>query len=83
LPSFAGMPKLRLVKTNNPKQEVPRRGRGASVSSERRFRYPSEEIWQVSDDRWQVAESRYLLPLDDFNLARSPAENRGDGGSTR
>jgi hypothetical protein len=44
------------------------------VSSERRYRYPSEEIWQVSDDTWQVAESRYLLPFEDHSLPRrSPA----------
>ena len=53
------MAHLYLVKTNNSKQETPRRGRGSAVSTERRYRYPSEEIWQVSDDRWQVAEDRY------------------------
>jgi len=68
------MPKLRLVKTNDRKQDAPRRGRGSSVSSERRYRYPSEEIWQVSDETWQVAESRYLLPFEDHSLPRrSPA----------
>jgi len=29
------------------------------VSTERRYRYPAEEIWEVSDDRWQVAETPY------------------------
>jgi len=33
--------------------ERPRRGRGATVSTERRYRYPAEERWQVSDDRWR------------------------------
>jgi hypothetical protein len=53
------MANLYLVKTDNPhpKQDAPRRGRGSAVSTERRYRYPAEEIWQVSEDRWQVAES--------------------------
>lgn len=54
------MAHLYLVKTDRSKQEAPRRGRGAAVSTERRYRYPSKEIWQVSDDRWQVAEARHL-----------------------
>ena len=60
LASSKGMANLYLVKTNNSKQDTPRRGRGSAVSTERRYRYPSEEIWQVSDDRWQVAEARCL-----------------------
>ena len=60
LASSAGMANLYLVKTNRSKQDTPRRGRGSAVSTERRYRYPSEEIWQVSDDRWQVAEARHL-----------------------
>ena len=59
-----------LVKKTSKKQDAPRHGRGASVSTERRYRYPREDVWQVSDDRWQVAESRYLLPLDDFEMPR-------------
>ena len=54
------MANLYLVKTTRKKQDSPRRGRGSSKSSERRYRYPSEEIWQVSEDSWQVAESRHL-----------------------
>ena len=54
------MAHLYLVKGNKKSQATPRRGRGAAVSTERRYRYPSEEIWQVSEDRWQVAERRYL-----------------------
>jgi hypothetical protein len=56
------MPTLRLVKGNKSTQDVPRRGRGSSVSTERRYRYPADEIWQVSEDRWQVAESRPPSP---------------------
>ena len=48
------MRRLELVK-----EDQPRRGRGAAVSTERRYRYPAEEIWQVSDDRWQVTEAPY------------------------
>jgi len=54
------MAHLHLVKGNKKKPDAPRRGRGSSVSTERRYRYPSDEIWQISEDRWQVAESRYL-----------------------
>ena len=60
LASTEVMAHLHLVKSNGSKQDTPRRGRGSAVSSERRYRYPAEEIWQVSDDRWQVAERRYL-----------------------
>lgn len=49
------MRKLRLVKDD----DRPRRGRGAAVSTEIRYRYPAEEIWEVSDDHWQVAERPY------------------------
>ena len=52
------MAKLQLVKPRQ-SDDQPRRGRGASISSERRYRYPAEEVWEVSDDRWQVAEARY------------------------
>ena len=48
------MPTLRLVKGNRIKQGAPRRGRRSSVSTERRHRFPSEEVWQVSEDSWQV-----------------------------
>ena len=54
------MAHLYLVKGNRKQQDAPRRGRGSAVSNERRYRYPAEEVWQVSDDRWQVAEARYL-----------------------
>ena len=59
------MAHLYLVKGNKKQQDAPRRGRGAAVATERRYRYPAEEIWQVSDDRWQTAEDRNL-----------PAQNR-------
>jgi hypothetical protein len=39
--------------------EQPRRGRGATVSTERRYRYPAEEVWEVSDDRWQVPDAPF------------------------
>ncbi len=52
------MRRLELVRPRE-KQDTPRRGRGASVSTERRYRYPAEEIWEVSDDRWQVADTPY------------------------
>ena len=58
--STPGMANLYLVKTNRPKQTAKRRGRGSAVSTERRYRYPSEEIWQVSETRWQAAETRCL-----------------------
>ena len=61
------MANLYLVKgTKKKEQDTPRRGKGSTSvapsglrpekSTERRYRYPSEEIWQVSEDRWQVAE---------------------------
>jgi hypothetical protein len=52
------MRRLELV-TPREKDDKPRRGRGAAVSTERRYRYPAEEIWEVSDDRWQVVEAPY------------------------
>ena len=51
---------LYLVKGHHRKPELPKRGRGSAVSTERRYRYPSDEVWQVSEERWQVAESRHL-----------------------
>jgi len=54
------MAHLYLVKGNKKQQEAPRRSPASAVSSERRYRYPAEEIWQVSDDRWQAAEARNL-----------------------
>jgi hypothetical protein len=54
------MSKLHLLKSTDKKQDIPQRGRGSAVSSERRYRYPSDEIWQVSEERWQVAESHHL-----------------------
>jgi len=45
------MAHLYLVKGNQKKTDMPRRARGPASSSERRFRYPSEEIWQVSEGR--------------------------------
>jgi hypothetical protein len=52
------MRRLELVSPRK-KEDTPRRGRGAAVSTERRYRYPAEEIWEVSDERWQVAEAPY------------------------
>jgi hypothetical protein len=52
------MRSLELV-TPREKDDKPRRGRGAAATTERRYRYPAEEIWEVSDDRWQVAEAPY------------------------
>ena len=52
------MRRLEFVRPHQ-KEDVPQRGRGAAVSTERRYRYPAEEVWQVSDDRWQVAEAPY------------------------
>ena len=54
------MAHLYLVKGNERKQDLPKRGRASAVSTERRYRYPSDEVWQVSEERWQVAESRHL-----------------------
>jgi hypothetical protein len=71
LPHPRLMAHLYLVKGNKKRPDAPRRGRGASASTERRYRYPSEEIWQVSEDKWQVAESRYL------------PEEEGQGFSTK
>ena len=51
------MAHLYLVKGNKKQQEAPRRGRGPAVATERRYRYPAEEIWQVSDNRWQTLVS--------------------------
>ena len=52
------MRRLELVKSRV-KEDKPSRGHGAAVSTERRYRYPAEEILEVSDDRWQVAETPY------------------------
>ena len=52
------MRRLELVKPRE-KDDKPSRGRGAAVSTERRYRYPAEEIWEVSDDRWHVSETPY------------------------
>ncbi len=57
------MRKLELVKSPR-KDDQPRHGRGASVSSEIRYRYPAEEIWEVSDDRWQVPDMPYRREKD-------------------
>jgi len=43
------MAHLYLVKGNRKKMDTPERARGPASSSERRYRYPSEEIWQVSE----------------------------------
>jgi hypothetical protein len=52
------MRKLELVKPRG-KEDQPRQGRGATVSNERRYRYPAEEVWEVSEERWQVADMPY------------------------
>jgi hypothetical protein len=54
------MAHLYLVKGNRKQQATPRRERASAVSTERRYRYPSEEIWQVSEESWQTAEARSL-----------------------
>ena len=54
------MAHLYLVKGNKKQQDTPRRGRAPVAATERRYRYPSEEIWEVSDDHWQTAEDRRL-----------------------
>ena len=66
------MAHLYLVKGNKKQQDTPRRGRGAAVSTERRYRYPAEEIWQVPDDRWQVAEAR-SMPVEQAEGLRPKA----------
>ena len=48
------MAHLYLVKGNKKQQDAPRRGRAPIAATERRYRYPSEEIWEVSDDHWQT-----------------------------
>ena len=53
------MRKLELVSARTKDSDQPQRGRGAAVSSEQRYRYPAEEIWEVSEDAWQVPERRY------------------------
>jgi len=63
------MPHLYLVKGNKKEQHAPRQSRGPAVSApvvstERRYRYPSEEIWQVSNHGWQAAEARNLPARD-------------------
>ena len=68
------MAHLYLVKGNKKEQHAPRRSRGPAVSApvvsapvvstERRYRYPSEEIWQVSNHGWQTAEARNLPARD-------------------
>ena len=54
------MRKLGLVKTQG-RDDQPRHG-GATVSTEQRYRYPAEEIWEVSDDRWRVPDVPYDRP---------------------
>ena len=53
------MRKLELVEARPKDSELPRRGRGAAISTERRYRYPAEEIWEVSEESWRPAEVRY------------------------
>ena len=50
------MPKLELIKSRD-KDDRPRHGRGATVSNERRYRYPAEEVWEVSEECWQVPDT--------------------------
>ena len=67
------MANLYLVKGSKKKeQDAPKPGKGSSAfapsglrrdkSTERRYRYPSEEIWQVSEERWQVETDADLTP---------------------
>jgi hypothetical protein len=42
------VPKLQLVKPRTDDRQSPR---SAPVLSERRYRYPAEEIWEVSEQR--------------------------------
>jgi hypothetical protein len=53
------MRKLQLVHPRRLNSDAPRGGRGAAVSTERRYRYPAEEVWEVSEESWQVAERPY------------------------
>jgi hypothetical protein len=55
------MRKLQLVKGST-KEHQPREARGGTVSGERRYRYPAEEIWEVSEERWQPRETPHLQP---------------------
>lgn len=71
LPQLFAMPKLELVKMR-PDGDTPRRERDGSGATERRYRYPAEEIWEVSDDRWHVAEAP---PADDSRRGRNSAIN--------
>ena len=53
------MRKIELVSVRPKDSYQPRRGRGAAVSTERRYRYPAEEVWEVSEESWQPAEVQY------------------------
>jgi hypothetical protein len=55
------MRKLQLVKGST-KEHLPREDRGAIASSERRYRYPAEEIWEVSEEQWQRRETPHPHP---------------------
>ena len=61
LASSAVMSKLQLVKSRD-KDDRPRRGRGATIAKERRYRYPAEEIWEVSEERWRGPDTPSLRP---------------------
>ena len=60
------MPTLRLVKGNKIKA-APRDRRGKHL--ERRYRYPSDEVWQVSEDTWQESRPPSPNALDGFGEA--------------
>ena len=55
------MRKFQLVKAST-KEHQPREARGATVSGERRYRYPAEEIWEVSEEQWQPRETPHPHP---------------------
>ena len=57
------MRKLDVVKFR-PQEDTPRQARGASASTERRYRYPAEEVWEVSEERWRVADRSYQSTED-------------------
>jgi hypothetical protein len=49
------MRKLQLVK-GSAKDDQTRQSRGRPTSGERRYRYPAEEIWEVSEEQWDVRD---------------------------
>ena len=53
------MRKIQLVKGSTD-DDQPRKSPGGLTTGERRYRYPAEEIWEVSEERWDSRDTPRL-----------------------